>query len=231
MSRAVDDTRPQPQPILVWDLPVRVFHWLMAGCFVVAWLSSESERWRLLHITVGYTMGGLVAFRLLWGVVGTSHARFADFVRGPRAVWGYLGALTRGHPAASVGHNPAGGWAILVLLGLTALTAASGWAVEQDWAGSWIEESHEVLAYALLSMIGVHLAGVAVSSWLHRENLVRAMLTGRKIGLPMQSIRSSWRWVAALVLAAVVGYWVLQIAHAPAGPLSQAMSESGDDDD
>ena len=79
--------------VLVWDAPVRVFHWLLAASFIGAWLTAESERWMLVHITLGYTVGGLVAFRVLWGLLGTRHARFGDFVRGPRAVVGYLKSL------------------------------------------------------------------------------------------------------------------------------------------
>ena len=113
---------------LVWDAPVRVFHWLLAACFAVAWLSAESERWQLLHITAGYTMAGLVVFRILWGLVGTRHARFSDFVRGPRAVAAYLKSLLRGRPEHHAGHNPAGALAILALLALALLTVATGWA-------------------------------------------------------------------------------------------------------
>lgn len=164
----------------VWDLPVRLFHWLTVACFAGAWLTAESERWRLLHVNLGYAMAGLVAFRLLWGLVGTRHARFASFVRGPRAVAQYLRSLVSARPQHHQGHNPAGGWAVLALLGLTAVTAASGWATYSEWGGEWFEEAHEVAAHALLLLVGVHLAGVVLSSWLHHENLVRAMVTGRK---------------------------------------------------
>ena len=84
--------------IKVWDAPVRVFHWLMVLSFAGAYLSAESERWRLLHVTLGYTFGGLVAFRLVWGLVGTRYARFANFVRGPQAVLTYLRSLRKGQP-------------------------------------------------------------------------------------------------------------------------------------
>ena len=94
--------------ILVWDLPVRMFHWLTVLSFAGAWLTAESERWRLLHVTLGYTLAGLLVFRVLWGLIGTRHARFTDFVRGPGAVRRYLAALLRGQPEQAVGHNPAG---------------------------------------------------------------------------------------------------------------------------
>ena len=169
-----------PRTVKVWDIAVRAFHWSFALCFAGAWLTAESERLRDVHVILGYTMMGLVAFRLLWGVVGPKHARFASFVRGPAAIWRYLRSLVEGRPEHHLGHNPAGAVAIVLLLGLAALAGASGWAVYNDFGGHWLEESHEFLAGAMLAVVGVHLAGVAVASWLHRENLVRAMLTGRK---------------------------------------------------
>ena len=126
---------PAGRKVLVWDAPVRVFHWLMVASFAGAYLTAESERWRLAHVTLGYTMAGLVLFRILWGLVGTRHARFSSFVRGPRAIKSYLVALLRGRPEHHVGHNPAGALAILLLLGLTLAITASGWATFNDLGG------------------------------------------------------------------------------------------------
>jgi len=169
-----------PATVKVWDLLVRVFHWSFAASFAGAWLTAESERWRDVHVFLGYAMLGLVAFRLLWGVVGPRHARFSSFVRGPAAIARYLRSLLSGSPEHHLGHNPAGAVAIVLLLALALLAGASGWAVYNDLGGEWLEESHEFLAGAMLAVVGVHLAGVAVASWLHRENLVASMLTGRK---------------------------------------------------
>lgn len=166
--------------VRVWDLPVRLFHWLMVASFAGAWLTAESERWRLVHVWCGYTMAGLVAFRLLWGVVGPRHARFASFVRGPRAVAAYVRGLIAGRAPYFEGHNPAGAVAIVALLGLAALTTALGWANYNDLGGEWLEEAHEAAASAMLFVVGVHLVGVLVGSLAHGENLVRAMITGRK---------------------------------------------------
>jgi cytochrome b len=116
-----DMNESSPRSVRVWDAPVRIFHWLMVLSFAGAWLTAESERWRLVHVTLGYTMAGLVVFRLVWGVVGTRHARFADFVRGPAAVGRYLRSLLQRRPEPHAGHNPAGGWAILALLVLAVL--------------------------------------------------------------------------------------------------------------
>jgi cytochrome b len=166
--------------ILVWDLPIRLFHWLLAGTFAGAWLTAESERWIDVHVTLGYTFAGLIAFRLLWGLIGTRYARFSSFVTGPRPVLAYLGSILRGTPQHHVGHNPAGGWAVLALLGLGAVTALTGYLNYSDYGGHWLEELHEGAASTMLGLVFVHIGAVLISSLLHRENLVRAMLTGRK---------------------------------------------------
>ncbi|KIF82776.1 cytochrome b/b6 domain-containing protein [Noviherbaspirillum autotrophicum] len=231
---AVSD--PQARRILVWDAPVRVFHWLMVLSFAGAYLTAESERWRLVHVSLGYTMAGLVVFRILWGLIGTRYARFSDFVRGPGAVMHYLGSLVRGRPEHHTGHNPAGALAIVALLALTVAVTAAGWATYSEIGGDWLEEVHEAAANVMLAIVGVHVAAVIVSSRLHRENLVRAMITGRKQGRPEEGIRSAWRGVAALLLAAVLGFWWLQWQGAPAADgsaaavSSQAAGRAYDDD-
>lgn len=193
--------------ILVWDVPVRVFHWLAVLCFAGAWVTAESERWRLLHVTLGYTMAGLVAFRLLWGLVGTRHARFASFVRGPKAVWRYVASLLRGRPEHHTGHNPAGALVIVGLLALAAGVTFTGWAAyDEVWAG-WPEDLHEGLAGAMLALVGLHVAGVILASWAHRENLIGAMITGRKPGTPAEAVQHAWHAVAALMVAAVLAFW------------------------
>lgn len=209
-SASLAETRPADGAvprILVWDAPVRVFHWLAVLCFFGAWITAESERWRALHVTLGYTLAGLVAFRLVWGLMGTRHARFASFVRGPRAVGRYLASLVRGRPEHHTGHNPAGAWAIVGLLGLAALVTFSGWATYQEVWADWPEELHEGAANAMMALVLVHVAGVVVSSWMHRENLVAGMLTGRKPGSPADALRRGWQGLAALMLAAVLAFW------------------------
>jgi cytochrome b len=215
--------------ILVWDAPVRVFHWLLVLCFAGAYATAESETWRLLHVTLGYTFGGLLVFRILWGLVGTRHARFASFVKGPAAVGRYLRGLVSRHPEHHVGHNPAGALAIVAILGLGLALAASGVVLYQDLAGEWVEELHEVLGNGLLLIAGVHVSGVVLSSRLHHENLVAAMLTGRKLGDPREGIRRAWGGLAALMLAAVLGFWWLQWQDAPAGGLDASAAHAKQD--
>ena len=205
--------------VLIWDAPVRVFHWLLALSFLGAYLTAESERWQLVHITLGYTVGGLVVFRLLWGVVGTRYARFGSFVRGPRAVAGYLQALLARRPEHHLGHNPAGALAIVMLLGLSLLSVTTGWLIYNDIGSptlaSVLEELHEGAANFMLATVVVHVAGVLLSSWLHGENLVRAMVTGRKEGEPGQGLRWSWWPLALLLLLAVLAFWWLQAKSGP----------------
>ncbi len=222
----------EPRSALVWDAPVRAFHWLMVLAFAGAWLTAESERWRLVHVTLGYTMAGLVAFRLAWGAIGTRYARFSSFVRGPRAVARYVRSLLHGRPEHHVGHNPAGAVAIVALLALTALVAASGWATYNDLGGGWLEEIHEAIANAMLAVVGVHVAGVALGSLLHRENLVAAMVSGRKAAAPGEGIGRAWRGVAAMVFAAVLGFWWTQLDSAPQpGAVADAAAHARHDDD
>ncbi len=198
------------QKILVWDWPVRIGHWLMAIAFGVAWLTAESESFRLVHVFAGATVFAVAAFRLPWGLIGTRYARFADFVRGPQAVRAYMSSLFRLEPSHHVGHNPAGGWAIVLLLGLGLLTALAGWATYNELGGDLFEELHEGLATAMLIVVIVHLAGVVSGSVLHGENLVRAMLTGKKKGSPDAAIASARPLAAVGLLAWIVlaGWWM-----------------------
>ncbi len=175
--------------ILVWDLPTRLFHWLLAATFAGAWLTADSERWIDVHTTLGYTFAGLIAFRLLWGVIGSRYARFSSFVTGPGPVLKYLGSILKAKPEHHVGHNPAGGWAVLALLGLGAVAALSGFLTYNDYGGHWLEELHEGAASAMLALVFIHIGAVVFSSLIHRENLVKAMVTGLKRGIPAEAIR------------------------------------------
>jgi cytochrome b len=195
------------QKILVWDLPVRAFHWLLAISFAGAFLTAESERLRDVHVAFGYTMLGLVAFRLLWGVLGTRYARFSAFAFGPRRVIKYLKSLITFKPQRYVGHNPAGSWAIYALFALSLLAGVTGYATFNDIGGDWLQELHEGAANTLLAFVIVHIAGVLVTSIMHRENLVRSMLSGYKSGGPHEAIRHKHRAVAAALLVAVGAFW------------------------
>ena len=203
------------QKIRIWDAPVRVFHWLLVLCFTGAYITSETEAWRLLHVTLGYTLAGLLGFRLVWGLVGTRYARFGQFVRGPAAVLRYLRSLRSGQPEHHLGHNPAGAVAIVLLLALGLAVTATGYASYNELGPGWLVELHELAVDAMLVVIAGHLLGVLAASLQHKENLVRAMFSGYKRGSAGQGIGSSWRSVALVVLLAVLGFWWQQWQGAP----------------
>ena len=195
------------EKILVWDLPTRLMHWTMALSFLGAFLTAESERYRDVHVMLGYTLLGAVAFRVVWGLVGTRYARFGSFLFGPRAIFAYLISLARGKPHHFVGHNPAGSVAIYMLLALGLMAGATGYAAYNDIGGNALSELHEGVANFMLGVVVVHIAGVIVSTFLHRENLVGAMITGRKPGEARQGIRYAHTWLAFVLVAALAGFW------------------------
>jgi cytochrome b len=166
--------------VKIWDPLVRVFHWSLVASFAIAWISAEE--WNDLHQWAGYAAGALITFRLLWGLVGTRYARFAQFVRSPGTVAAYLKDILTGRERRYLGHNPAGGMMIVALMLCMAGLCITGWLYTTDafWGEEWVEETHELLANLLLGLVGLHVAGVLVAGFRHRENLVRAMVTGRK---------------------------------------------------
>lgn len=193
--------------ILVWDIPTRVFHWLLAGSFAGAFLTAESETWRDLHVLLGYTVLGLIGFRILWGFIGTRYARFASFAFRPSQVVAYLKSLLSRSPQHYPGHNPAGSWVIYALLLLGIASGITGYATYNEIGGEWLEELHEAAANSMLALVGVHIAGVVVSSLLHRENLVRAMIDGHKIGEAGLGLRRAHWLVGVGLLAGAVAFW------------------------
>ncbi|WP_461473266.1 cytochrome b/b6 domain-containing protein [Pararhodobacter sp.] len=198
--------------IRVWDPLVRVFHWGLVAAFAMAYLTAEELD--SVHEIAGYAVAGLVAFRLVWGLVGSRYARFAQFLKGPGATLAYLGDMTRGRERRYLGHNPAGAAMIVALMVTLSGTAFTGWLLEDETrlamlpagpaivpaivAPAWadddrygrrdyrergddaVEELHEVLANLTLLLVALHVGGVALASVRHRENLVRAMITGQK---------------------------------------------------
>lgn len=193
--------------ILVWDLPLRIFHWVLAASFAGAFLTAESERLRDLHLLFGYTFVAAIAFRLVWGFVGTRYARFSALRSGPGAIRRYLFSLVRGRPERHPGHSPLGAVMIPLLLGIGLAVAASGWATYSDIGGEWLEDAHETAATILLVVVIGHVLGVVAVSALQRENLVLPLITGRKRGAPGDGIRSSRRLTALLLIIALVGLW------------------------
>jgi cytochrome b len=221
----MQDTTPTGRQ-LVWDLPTRVFHWALAISFAGAYLLSEQDGARSFHVMFGYTVAGLVAFRLLWGFVGSRHSRFSDFAFSPAAALRYLRDLARGRARDYEGHNPAGSWAIYALLALAGATAVTGWLHYNAGGGERFEEVHELLANAWLVMVVIHVAGVIVGSVAHRRNLVATMITGRRAGAGMAGTRPGWVLGSAL-LATVLGFWTWSATTGGGSLLAGAEGSAG----
>jgi len=223
-----------PQKIKVWNLPVRLFHWMLVSCFITAWLSRDS-RYLDIHVFAGYVMVGLIIFRLVWGVVGGPYARFSDFWFNWREALDYIKKVLLARPPRFVGHNPAGSWAIYTLLTLVLLTTFTGLLVfggeEQHgpfagWLtfpqGAIAHQIHELLAWAMLGVVVIHLLGVLVESVLHRENLIGSMITGDKVVrssvisvVPRRAIGAS---MLVVVLVAGFGWFYGYLVETPEQP-------------
>jgi len=158
-----------------------MFHWSLVGLVAFAFLTGEE--WTKAHIVAGYAILVLIAARVFWGFVGTKHARFSDFVRGPKTVMAYLSDLLRFKAPRFIGHNPLGGLMIAALLLALTATGITGYLLsgEAHGANEWLEEVHGALAYGTLLLVALHIAGVLYASIAEGENLVRAMITGRNV--------------------------------------------------
>jgi len=209
---------------LLWDLPTRIFHWAIVICLPLSWWSAENENYEL-HQWLGYTVIVLVVSRVLWGFAGSRHSRFADFLVGPRRVVAYL----RGLEAAGAGHNPLGGWSVLVLLALLLLQAISGlfnsddvlfsgplyYAANSEWRDI-MGLVHEVAFDALLAFVGLHILAVVYHQYWRKEPLLQAMMRG---SAPGRSGREApvplWRALLIASLAAFALWGILQWAPPP----------------
>lgn len=159
---------------------MRLLHWLLVVSIGAAWATSDTIG--PVHEWIGYAAAAIVGARLLWGFTGSTHARFGDFVAPPRTVLIYLRQIAAGSAPRHLGHNPAGGAMVLALLTCVGLVAVSGWATTTEllWGYAWPVRVHAALAWLLVGLIVFHVAGVLLASWQHRENLVKAMITGVK---------------------------------------------------
>lgn len=165
--------------VRVWDPLVRVFHWTLAAAFLGAFLLEDP---RGLHRGLGYVAAAAVAVRIVWGLVGPGHARFADFVPTPAGFLGYARASFAGRERRYLGHNPAGGAMVVALLAVVLTLGVTGWLMGTDafWGDDRIKAVHEAVANLGVGLVALHLGGVAWESRRHRENLVAAMITGVK---------------------------------------------------
>jgi cytochrome b len=161
----------------VWDAFLRAAHWTLVLCVAAAWFTRGG-----IHEILGYVALAVVTLRVVWGFIGPRYARFAQFVRGPAPTLDYARAVAAGRAPRYLGHNPLGGWMVVALLVTVAVTAASGWLSVTDryWGVAWVQDGHEALADVMAILVALHIGGVLHASHRHRENLVAAMVTGRK---------------------------------------------------
>lgn len=227
---------------LVTDAPTRMFHWLFALSFLGAYLTADGEHWRLLHVTLGYTMAGLLAFRVLYGLFGPRQAGLGLLWRKLGAAPAWLRSIRAAVPTGSLaginwrqGQNLLMALAVVALLAMVVPLTLSGYGTYNDWGdvlgGDWLEELHEFFGEAFLFVVLAHLALIGALSLLRRKNLALPMLSGRIEGPGPDQVRHNRRWLAALLLIAVLAYGAWEWQQSPRGLVSaQALSSltSGD---
>jgi cytochrome b len=207
--------------IRVWDWPVRLTHWLFVFCIAVSWWSAEQHAmdW---HRYSGYTLLGLLIFRIYWGFAGSSSARFSQFLRSPRALIAYLRESREGHRHA--GHNPLGGWSVAAMLTLMLAQVVIGLFVSDvDGLESGplshlvsfdtsrtLAEIHEIVFNVILTLVALHVAAILFYLLVKRDNLVSAMLTGKRSNARMMAMTPvpAWRVIPGVVLASSIVWWV-----------------------
>lgn len=208
---------PTDNTVRVWDLPTRIFHWSLVGLIGLQYASGEfhllSMQW---HYWFGYATLGLIGFRVLWGVAGSQTSRFTHFLRGPRTVLRYISDFARGRETHAPGHNPIGGWSVLLMLAVVALQAISGLFTSDDISEdgplvarvsdatvALMTRIHHLNRYALLLLIALHVGAVALHYAMRNENLVAPMLHGHARFYRAHALRfvSSWRALVLLELS------------------------------
>ena len=217
---------------LVWDLPLRLFHWLFAASIFASWGAAKFD-YMEIHMALGYWMIGLLAFRVLWGFIGPRHARFSSFIAGPGTVWQYLKGM-RNSTVQSIGHNPAGGIMVIVMLLLVAIQTTTGLFATDDiiWTGPYnsavsgataqrLTAIHHWNFNLILAAIALHIAAIAFYALIKKHTLVRSMLSGTKPAavVPEHEAISSSQLVKALVvilISCALVYWLLHAAPPPA---------------
>jgi cytochrome b len=200
-------------PVRIWDVPTRVIHWMLTAgllvAFLIAQVGGEESRAFDYHAIIGLAVGLVLALRLIWGVVGTRHARFTSYVFSPAELFRYAwSVVTPGRSLRYTGHNPATSWAALVMFGLLAVVILTGVMMGQGIKAA--EDIHVVSVYVLLTVVGAHVVGVLLHSVRHRENLIMGMIDGRKLGETADGITTSRPLVALVFLIMAGGFgWSL----------------------
>lgn len=216
---------PRPATRRVVDATTRMLHWLMALSFTGAYLTADGERWRLVHVTLGYTLAGLVVARLLWGLFGPRQVRMSVLWRKLQGLPAWVRSLAAVRSATALQASGKSAQNLLMALGVALILALvlpltlSGYAVWGEWGGEWLEEVHEFFGNALLTVVLAHIGLIAMLSALRRKNQALPMLTGRVPGPGPDLARRNHGALAALVLASVLGFWAWQWNTAPQAPV------------
>lgn len=233
-AQVAEDVRPTvaEERRLVWDLPLRLFHWLFAASLLASWATAEAGfDWMQWHFYLGYWMMGLLTFRIIWGFIGPRHARFASFLASPPATWRYLRSLVKGETIYTVGHNPAGGLMVVLMLLLAGLQVSTGLFATDEitWSGPYspgvsidtarkLTTIHHINFNLILAAMVLHLGAITFYGLVKKQNLVPAMLTGHKPAAyvpPHEAISSSELIKAVIVCALSAGLVYYILAHAP----------------
>jgi cytochrome b len=219
---------------LVWDLPLRLFHWLFALSLGASWATAEAGfDWMEIHFWLGYWTLGLLAFRIIWGFVGPKHARFTSFIKAPSALWKYLRGLFSGASTQTVGHNPAGGLMVIIMLALVGVQATTGLFATDDivWSGPYngavsgetaetLTSLHHANFNWILAAVALHILAILFYALVKKQNLVHAMVTGHKPALHVpehEAITSSELVKALIVILVSAGavWWLVSSAPPP----------------
>ncbi len=212
---------------LVTDAPTRMFHWLFALSFVGAYLTADGERWRLLHVTLGYTMAGLLGFRVLYGLLGPRTAGLGLLWRKLTGASAWLRSLPQANSLQDIpwrpGQNVLTALSILALLVMVVPLTLSGYATYHDWGdflgGDWVEDVHEFFGEAVLVVALAHVAWIAILSVLRRKNQALPMLSGRIPGPGPNLVQKNRTWLAAMLLLAVLTFGAWEWQQSPSGLL------------
>lgn len=231
-SAASSATAPRPASRRVVDAATRMLHWLMALSFTGAYLTADGERWRLVHVTLGYTLAGLLVARLLWGLVGPRQVRLSVLWRKLQGLPAWLRSLgaVRSPLALQAAWRPGQNLLMALAVGLILASVVpltlSGYSVWDEWGGEWLEEVHEFFGNAMLMVVMLHVGLIALLSVLRRKNQALPMLTGRVQGPGPDLAKRNHGALAALVLACVLGFWAWQWSVAPEQPVADATGRS-----
>jgi cytochrome b len=225
----------------VIDAPTRVFHWLFALSFLGAYLTADGERWRALHVTLGYTLAGVLAFRVLYGLLGPRHAGMGLMLRKLASAPAWLRSAAQGLKMGTVptinwrqGQNLLMALAVLALLVLVVPLTLSGYGTYNDWGnflgGDWLEDVHEFFGNAFLPVVLAHIGLIVAISLLRHRNQALPMLTGRMEGAGPDLVKPNHAWLAALLLASVLAFISWQWQQSPQGLLpTQGLTQQGSD--